>query len=175
MLVFDRDHPADFAWPAASRERMSLVPIDLFAESLAVFRRLEASGVDYAVAGAFAVAFHGVARATTDIDILVDPGQVDAALLAVRTLGFDVPALPMRFADGMEVRRVTKIEADESLTLDFLVAQGPLEEVLRGRIRVETLDGVFSVVSREHLIQMKAWAGRPQDLADIARLRDLDR
>jgi len=32
-----------------------------------------------------------------------------------------------------------------------------------------------SVVSREGLIRMKAWAGRPQDIADIARLRDLDR
>ena len=31
------------------------------------------------------------------------------------------------------------------------------------------------VVSREGLIQMKSWAGRPQDLADIDRLRGLDR
>jgi len=28
------------------------------------------------------------------------------------------------------------------------------------------------IASREHLIEMKAAAGRPQDLADIQRLRD---
>jgi len=151
------------------------VPIDLYEESLAVFKRLEAAGVAYAVAGAFAVAFHGVARATTDIDILVDPGELERALRAARELGFDVEALPMTFADGMEVRRVTKIAGNDALTLDFLLARGPLEAVLRERIGVETLAGIVSVVSRDGLIRMKAWAGRPQDLADIARLRDLDR
>jgi hypothetical protein len=75
----------------------------------------------------------------------------------------------------MEVRRVTKIDGSDTLTLDFLLAHGPLLTVLLERIRVETLAGTFSVVSREGLIRMKAWAGRPQDLADIARLRDLDR
>ena len=149
--------------------------IDLYEESLAVFRRLEAAGVPYAVAGAFAVAFHGVARATTDIDILVEPGEIDRALGAVRELGFDVEALPMTFADGMEVRRVTKIDGNDSLTLDFLLAGGPLRAVLHERIVVETLEGPVSVVSLDGLVRMKAWAGRPQDLADIERLRDLDR
>ena len=120
-------------------------------------------------------AFHGVARATTDLDILVDPGEFERALQAVRELGFDVEALPMTFADGMEVRRVTKIDGSDSLTLDFLLARGPLQAVLQERVSVETLEGPVSVVSLEGLVRMKAWAGRPQDLADIARLRDLDR
>jgi len=151
------------------------VAIDLFAESLTVFRSLEAANVTYAVAGAFAVAFHGAPRATTDIDLIVAPEEVDRALAAVRGLGFDIEALPMVFADGMEVRRITKLAGEESLTLDFLLARGPLQAVLAARIQVETLDGTFAVVDREGLIRMKAWAGRPQDLADIDRLRGLDR
>jgi hypothetical protein len=31
------------------------------------------------------------------------------------------------------------------------------------------------VVSREALIRMKAWANRPQDVADVQRLTEIDR
>ena len=52
----------------------------------------------------------------------------------------------------------------------------PEERVLfASRERVATERGAVWVVSREGLIQMKAWAGREQDLADIRRLRELDR
>lgn len=136
---------------------------------------LEARSIDYAVVGALALAIHGVPRATTDIDLLVREEQIPDALDAVRPLGFDVRALPMRFSDGMEVRRVSRIEGRELLTLDLLVVNANLEEVWRSRCKVSTLDGSVSVISRDALVQMKAWAGRPQDAADIERLRDLDR
>ncbi|MCC6133066.1 MAG: hypothetical protein IT186_24310 [Acidobacteria bacterium] len=64
----------------ASCERIPAIAMDLFAESLAVFQRLEAEGIEYAVVGAFAVAFHGVPRAMTDIDILVRPEAVEPAI-----------------------------------------------------------------------------------------------
>jgi predicted transcriptional regulator len=38
-----------------------------------IARRLEQSGVDYALLGGYALALHGFARATTDIDLLVEP------------------------------------------------------------------------------------------------------
>ncbi len=81
----------------------------------------------------------------------------------------------MKFSDGMEVRRVTKTEGAEMLTLDLLLVNQNLEPVWSSRERVLTERGELWVVSRDGLIQMKAWAGREQDLADIRRLRELDR
>jgi hypothetical protein len=43
-------------------------------------------------------------------------------------------------------------------------------------VRREDLDRAVQVaISRDALIQMKAVAGRPQDIADIERLRGIDR
>jgi acetolactate synthase regulatory subunit len=127
------------------------------------------------VAGAVALAIHGVPRATTDLDLLVSPHDVDAVLGVARARGFGVEALPMKFSDGLEVRRVVKTDGAEMVTLDLLLVNANLEPVWASRQRVRTERGEFSVVSREGLIRMKAWAGREQDLADIRRLEELDR
>jgi hypothetical protein len=49
-----------------------------------------------------------------------------------------------------------------------------MESVWRGRLMVEWRDRSISVVSRDGLIVMKRIAGRPQDLADIAKLEGTD-
>ena len=149
--------------------------LDLFEETTALLADLERHGVPYAVAGALALAIHGVPRATTDIDLLVRPEDAEAALRVAGARGFGVEALPMRFADGLEVRRSSKVDANEMLTLDLLLVNENLEPVWGGRERVPTERGDVWVVSRAGLIHMKAWAAREQDLADIRRLRELDR
>ncbi len=151
------------------------VGLDLFEETVGLLSDLERQGVPYAVAGAVALAIHGIPRATTDIDLLVRPLDLDAVLGVARARRFGIEALPMKFSDGMEVRRVTKTEGADMLTLDLLLVNQNLESVWRSRERVFTERGEIWVVSREGLIQMKAWAGREQDLADIRRLRELDR
>jgi hypothetical protein len=127
------------------------------------------------VAGALALAIHGAPRATTDIDPLVRREDVEATLRVASARGFMTQALPMRFSDGLEVRRSSKVEAAEMLTLDLLLVNRNLEPVWASRERVPTERGEIWVVSRQGLIDMKAWAAREQDLADIRRLRELDR
>jgi hypothetical protein len=152
-----------------------IVGLDLFEETVGLLSELERQGIPYALAGAIALAIHGVPRATTDIDLLVHPRDLDAALGVTRARRFGIEALPMTFSDGMEVRRVTKTDGADLLTVDLLLVNPNLEPVWTSRERVVTERGEFWVVSREGLIQMKAWAGREQDLADIRRLQDLDR
>jgi len=149
--------------------------LSLFEEAVGLLTDLERRGIPYAVAGAVVLAIHGVPRATTDLDLLVDPRDLDAVLGVARARQFGIEALPMRFNDGMEVRRMTKVDGAEMLTLDLLLVNQNLEPVWTSRERIPTERGEFWVVSRQGLIQMKAWAGREQDLADIVRLRELDR
>jgi hypothetical protein len=149
--------------------------LDLFDELNALLGALEGEGIPYAIAGAVALAIHGAPRATADIDLLVLPEALARTQAVARRCGFTLDALPMRFADGMELRRSSKIEGEDTLTLDLLLVDANLEEVWRGRERLDTPQGALWVVSREGLIRMKAWANREQDLADIRRLRELDR
>lgn len=136
---------------------------------------LEAAHARYAVAGGLALAVWGAPRATTDIDLLVLAEDVPELLALVAPLGFTLEALPMKFSDGVEVRRLTKIEAGDAITLDLLVGGEALEEVWQGRVRLPTERGHMSVVSREGLIRMKLSANRPQDIVDVERLRGMDR
>ncbi len=136
---------------------------------------LEAARIEYAVAGGLAVAVWGAPRATNDIDLLVRPEEVAMVAGTAAGLGFTSEALPMRFADGMEVRRLTKTEKGDALTLDLLLVYDRLGDVWARRVRLPTGRGHMSVVSREGLIQMKLMANRAQDIADVERLRDGDR
>lgn len=149
--------------------------LNLFDQTIALLADLEAAGVEYALAGALALAVHGVPRATTDIDLLIPAPALEAALGVAARRDFRFAALPMRFADGMEVRRVSKIDGEETLTLDLLLVNDNLREVFESRVRVAVAEGAIWVVSREGLVRMKTWAGRPQDLADLRRLEELDR
>jgi len=154
---------------------MPTMEIDLAIEFNALIDALEKAELPYAVVGGLAVAIWGAPRATTDIDILVLPGNVDVVVTVAKARGFSFEALPMTFGDGIELRRVTRLEQNSMLTLDLLLVNASLKPVWDSRIRVDTEAGPVWVVSREALIQMKAAAGRPQDLGDIERLTGLDR
>src|SRR5436190_1435478 len=80
--------------------------LDLFDEFKALIGALEADGVDYAVCGGFAMAIHALARATVDIDLLIQPGDIPEVRRLASALGYTYEAAPMRFRRGeVEIRR----------------------------------------------------------------------
>ncbi len=148
----------------------------LIEELAAVIGALEQANVEYALVGGLAVAVWGVARATKDIDLLVEKGDAQRALEAARGCGFTLEAFPMEFEDGMEMRRLSKIDGDGGLlSVDFLLVGPAQRPTWDGRQRVPFQSGSISVASRDGLIAMKLAAGRTQDLADVQRLRETDR
>jgi GrpB-like predicted nucleotidyltransferase (UPF0157 family) len=149
--------------------------MNLLDELLRTTRALDLAGVEHALVGGLAVAVWGAPRATKDIDLLVRREDLDRAVQVAIAQGFDIVALRMTFRDGMELQRVTRAREAELLTLDFLVVNQDLEPVWASRTRFAVGSGELSVISRDALIQMKAVAGRPQDIADIERLRGIDR
>ncbi len=131
-------------------------------------------GIDHAVCGGLAVAIHGVVRATVDIDLLIRPESLEAAYDAARSLGYDIRGLEISFKErAVEIRRVSKVDVDgEVLSLDLLLVTPQIENVWLSRESIEYFGSRLSVISRDGLIEMKRIAGRPQDLADIARLEN---
>jgi hypothetical protein len=152
--------------------------MNLVDELHAVAAALTAAGIDYAICGGIAVTAHGATRSTKDIDILIRPSDVTAALDAVRPLGYSFAAVPMTFDEGTErerhVQRVTKVSGNDHLVLDLLLEQAAFHDTLADRMVVELPEGSVTIVSRETLIRMKRLAGRDQDRADIAKLEAPD-
>jgi hypothetical protein len=156
---------------APSKSLLVTRPLDLRAELDALTRSLDAAGIPYAVCGALALAIHGHPRATKDIDLLIPPDKIAAAKAVARVHGFTIEALPMVFSSsGITVHRTSRLLGTQILTLDLLEAAGPLAPVWDARERHATAHGSIWVVSRQGLVTMKLAAGRPQDLADLAKL-----
>lgn len=146
----------------------------LLQELLEITSELEKNGIEYAVCGGLAMAIHGFARATLDIDILIQPESLEKSYKVAAEKGFDIKGLDMSFKErAVEIRRVSKIDEDgEVLSLDLLLVTPKVEDVWETREQVSLQENLLSIVSKEGLIKMKTLAGRPQDLADIERLQN---
>lgn len=141
-----------------------------FRDVLMCFGREE---VEYVLVGAYALAFHGVPRATGDIDVFVRPSPANAertwrALVAfgaplssagVEPKDFATPGLVYQI--GIPPRRVDVLTAISGISFD---------EAWESR-RTADLEGTpVSFIGRKALIANKRASGRLKDLADVERL-----
>jgi len=146
----------------------------LLDELSALISALNENGVEYAVCGGLALTIHGFARATFDIDILIQAESLEKSYEIAAAFGYDIRGLDMSFKErGVEIRRVSKIDDDgEVLPLDFLLVTPKVEDVWKTREKLLWQDKDLWIVSREGLIKMKKLAGRAKDLIDIDRIRN---
>jgi len=136
---------------------------------------LNRTGIEYAVCGGWAMAIHGLPRATMDIDILILADDLERVWQLAKEMGYDVEGLPLHFDNGIiEIRRISKIdrESKQLITLDFLLVTDALLDVWAAREKVEWSSGATWTVSTDGLIKLKLLAGRKQDLLDIEKLRE---
>ena len=132
---------------------------------------LSAEGAEYLLVGAYALAVHGVPRATGDIDLWVRPSSDNAqrVLAALRRFGAPLTNLTERdlttagtvFQIGIAPRRIDLLTSIDGVEFDDAWGE-------RRPVEIEGLQ--ISVLSRAHLIRNKKATGRPQDIADAARL-----
>lgn len=149
--------------------------MDIVAELTGLVGALDAAGIEYAVCGAIALAIHGVPRDTADIDLLIKPADTERFREVVRGCGFTIEQQPFTFSStGVTMLGFTKLEP-APLVVDALVADDSLAAVWNDRTRLPYSEGSVNVVSRGGLVALKLMAARPQDLADVERLSELDR
>ena len=128
--------------------------------------------VEFLLVGGYALAFHGAPRFTEDIDllVLVSPENADNLHDVLADFGFG----------DVGITRDDFLQADQVIQLgrapnriDILTGISGItwDEAWASRIRVN-LDGIeIQVIGKQELIRNKQATGRPQDLADLARLR----
>lgn len=124
--------------------------------------------VRFLVVGAFAVAYHGYPRYTSDIDIFVEKSAENAELLlkAVDEFGFGDIGLSQE--DFMRKDQVIQLGvAPNRIDLMTSISGVNFEEAWSSR----ELGGVtLPFISREMLKRNKAATGRSRDLADLEQL-----
>jgi hypothetical protein len=139
---------------------------------------LNQQGVEYLVVGAFALAQHGLPRATGDIDFLVRPSPENASRLlrALQDFGAPLSSAGVTEADfcrpgmvyqiGVVPRRIDLLTEASGISFD---------EAWRSRV-VQSIKGHdIAFVGLEPLLKNKRATGRPKDLADAEALEQLRR
>ena len=148
--------------------------MDLYEELVGLIEALGGAGLEYALCGGIAVAFHGYPRFTKDIDVLIRSQDVDRVLDVVRDRGFVFDAGLIQFDAGgpheRTIQRVSKVQGQEILTLDLLIVNPLLQDVWDGREVFDWKGRRVQIVSADGLAQMKRLAGRDQDLLDLNQL-----
>ena len=141
-----------------------------FVEMLAA---LSAAGVEFLIVGAYALAAHGLPRATGDIDIWVRPTRANAARVMEALKAFGAPLFGLSMEDLLRPDTVFQIGVAPS-RIDLLtgITGVSFEEAWQNRLSVEIDDQVVPVIGVEDLIRNKAATGRPKDQADLIWLRE---
>jgi hypothetical protein len=144
---------------------------DDFKDLLSAFN---AGNVRYLIVGGYAVSLHAQPRATKDLDILIsaDAENSQAVYSALAKFGAPLEGLSANdFADPENFFRM----GTPPVMVDIMprITGVEFDGAWQRRVNV-AIDDTLTVpfISREDLLAAKISAGRAQDLADVAALRD---
>ena len=136
-----------------------------FAEMLAA---LSAEGADYLIVGAYALAAHGLPRATGDIDLWVRPTPENAGRVVKALRRFGAPLVDLTVEDlarpgtvfqlGVPPRRIDIMTSIDGVEFDDAWAA-------RVTCRLGAID--TTVLGRDQLLENERSVARPKDRVDV--------
>jgi hypothetical protein len=143
---------------------------------LAVLRALELEGVRYKVVGGVAINFHGLARATEDLDLFVapDPANVARLKVALRSI-FNDPRIDEISSEDLSgpYPAIQYVPPDGTFSIDLLARLGEAFRYDDIEAEERSIQGVrVAVATPRMLYRMKKDTIRLQDRADAERLKE---
>lgn len=125
--------------------------------------------------GAYALAVHGLPRATGDMDLWIRCSEDNAHRVWSALANFGAPLFDLTKEDlktpgivfqiGVAPNRIDILTAIDGVEFDEAISQSK-------QVKIETL--MIPVLSRTHLLKNKKATGRPKDQADVAWLESTD-
>ena len=147
----------------------------MYQDFLELLRVFESHKVRYIVIGGYAVGIHAEPRYTKDLDLLIEPSKINAARVLAALTKFGAPTDNLTVKDlatpgllyvfGVPPLRVDILNRIKGINSSILIKRGK-------SIKID--DTKLRVVCLEDLIRLKKIANRPQDLADIVKLKLLN-
>ena len=132
------------------------------------------AGVEFVIVGAYAVAYHGVPRATGDIDVFVRASRANAKRVFDGLASFGAPLGSAGvIAKDFEKPGIVYQIGQPPRRIDVLteISGVSFDEAWVSRQTVDFEGRAIHFIGRDELIRNKEVAGRPKDLADVSRLR----
>lgn len=144
-----------------------------------VAKEFQKEKIPYAVVGGLALAFHGIVRATLDVDLIIQLSHkyLEKTEKALNNLGL-TSRIPVRAKDISSFRE-EYIEKKNLIAWSFVDFKNPMRQVdilitlSLEDISYETIKiggHKIPVAKLEDLAKMKKKANRPQDLIDLDKI-----
>jgi hypothetical protein len=132
---------------------------------------LNAAEARYLLVGGHAVAFHGVPRATKDIDVWIEASDENAARVMVALRAFGAPLGDLAEGDLARPGRGFRM-GEPPFRIEVLTEiSGVAFQDAWPRREQTAIDGIpLQVIGRADLLDNKRAAGRNRDLADVEAL-----
>ena len=149
---------------------------------LEVIKALDEYKVKHALIGAYALAFHGLVRATMDIDLVVslNPTPLKNTEMALQSIGLK-SRLPLKAEEIVQFRK-EYIEKRNMITWAFVDFKDPTKMVdilLTDSLKSFRLESFnfkshkIRIVSLKDLLKLKQKSKRPQDKLDVQSIKEL--
>jgi len=130
--------------------------------------------VEFMLVGAYAVAAHGLPRATGDIDLWIESSRENAERIWAALTKFGAPLTGLSKQDFITPGTVVQLGvAPRRIDILTQITGVNYEDARRAKLVIDIESIKVPVIGLSHLIQNKTAVGRPQDNADAARLQQL--
>lgn len=128
--------------------------------------------VEYLVIGGYAVSIHGYPRSTKDFDICIKISEENAMKMVRVIKDFGFASLKLTKEDFLKRDFITQL-GHEPVRIDILndLDGVPFEEAWINKRVVDFEGSKINFIGYAELLKVKEKAGRPQDIADISKLK----
>ena len=146
-------------------------------EIMRVLRAFESAGLEYVLIGAAAMAFHGLVRATADLDVFIraTPDNIERLRTALRDTFQGDPEINAISSEDLmgDYPAVRYVPPTGDLYLDVLTRLGEAASFETVEAEIKKVDGTsVRVATPAALYRLKKGTIRLQDQADAAMLRE---
>ena len=148
--------------------------MNVFYEFSKIVKELEDLKIQYALVGGVAMAFHAEMRFTKDIDILLDPNDLEKIRKILKKEGYFESSSPWTFKQTpLTLHRFLKVQDNEEMVIDVMIGKTKRHSmVINNALEAESNEGVIRVAAKKDLIWMKRFRNSKQDQADIEKLEN---
>lgn len=128
--------------------------------------------VNYLVIGGYAVSIHGYPRSTKDLDICIKISEENAEKMVHVIKDFGFESLKLKKEDFLKRDFITQL-GNEPVRIDILndLDGVPFEVAWKNKKEVIIENVKINFIGYAELLNVKQKAGRPQDIADINKLK----
>jgi len=128
--------------------------------------------VEYLIIGGYAVSIHGYPRSTKDLDICIKISEDNAEKMVQVINDFGLASLKLTKNDFLKRDFITQL-GHEPVRIDILndIDGVPFEQAWKNKKIIGYEGKAINFIGYADLLKVKEKSGRPQDIADINKLK----